>query len=125
LKLVYAEWWYYHGDHPDRLSNENGERYSAGLSIDDYESAALFNRLGLVLPIRIPVEEYRRDAPVRTNRFQWDEPELYVEAGDKAQVLSDLTLVDLTGFGEQFCKAVIGDVKGVYTPPERKSYSSA
>ena len=31
---------------------------------------------------------------------------------------SDLSVVRFTEFGEKFCKAVIGDVSGLYAPPD-------
>jgi hypothetical protein len=33
-------------------------------------------------------------------------------------VLGDLSVVRLTEFGEKFCKAVIGDMSGLYEPPD-------
>jgi len=33
-------------------------------------------------------------------------------------VLGDLSVVGLTEFGEKFCKAVIGDMSGLYEPPD-------
>jgi hypothetical protein len=33
------------------------------------------------------------------------------------QALSDLDVVGLTEFGERFCKAVVGDVSGLYEGP--------
>jgi hypothetical protein len=41
-----------------------------------------------------------------------------VEGGDKALALGDLSVVGLTVYGEKFCKAVIGDVSGLYKPAD-------
>ena len=41
-----------------------------------------------------------------------------MEGGDKTLVLGDLSIVGLTELGEKFCKAVIGDVSGLYEPPD-------
>ena len=45
-------------------------------------------------------------------------PPYYVEGGDETLVLGDLSVVGLTEFGEKFCNAVIGDVSGLYEPPD-------
>jgi hypothetical protein len=84
---------------------------------NDQESAVLFYRLGLILPVHVTVEEYRSQSPVTQNKWSRDDPPYYLEGGDKTLVLGDLSVVGLTEFGEKFCKAVIGDVSGVYEPP--------
>ena len=82
------------------------------------ESAVLFYRLGLILPVHISVEQYRDQSAVTENTWSRSDPGLYVEGGDKTEVLGDLSVVGFTVFGEKFCKAVIGDVNGLYHPPD-------
>ena len=119
LKTAYAEWWYYESrEIPDYVRPKEG-RYSAGIEIGDHETTVLFYRLGLVLPIHIPVEEYADQTPVTINETDRDDPPYYVRGGEKAEVLGSLRIVAFTEFGEKFCRAVIGSVEGLYEPPER------
>lgn len=100
---------------PDYVRNKE-HRYSSGIGADDPETAVLFYRLGLILPVHVTVEEYPSQRPVMPS---WDRDArgpYYVDDGDKALVLGDLSVVGLTEFGEKFCKAVIGDVSGLYKP---------
>jgi Abortive infection alpha len=117
LKLMYAEWSYYEANPITDRSDEQ-HRYSSGVTTLNDESAVLFYRLGLILPVHIQVEEYRNQRAVTENKWSGDDPPYYVEGGDKTKVLSDLSVVGFTVFGEKFCKAVIGDVSGLYTPPD-------
>jgi Abortive infection alpha len=116
LRRLYAEWlhWTKRGTTPE-IRGEGEHRYSSGLVPENAESAVLFFRLGLVRPVRVEVEEYRRKRAVHEIR----DPIAIgvVEEGDKTLVLSDLDVVALTEFGEKFCKAVIDDVSGLYEPP--------
>jgi hypothetical protein len=117
LKRLYAEWLYWDKrEVPDFVRNKE-HRYSLGIGVDDAEAAVLFYRLGLILPVHVTVEEYRRQRPVMPSRDRDDRGPYYVEDGDKTLVLGDLSVVGLTEFGEKFCKAVIGDVSGLYEPP--------
>lgn len=120
LRKMYAEWLYWHERKLSDHSRKNIEhRYSSGVATDnEHESAVLFYRLGLILPVHVTVEEYRSQSPVTQNNWSRDDPPYYVEGGDKTQVLGDLSVVGLTEFGEKFCKAVIGDVSGVYERPD-------
>jgi hypothetical protein len=118
LKQLYAEWQYWDGRGGADCKTGKQHRYSSGVSIENDESAVLFYRLGLVLPVHVTVEEYRSQSPVTQNDWSRKDPPHYVEGGDKVLVLSDLSVVGLTEFGEKFCKAVIGDVSGLYEPPD-------
>src|SRR5947209_14756549 len=94
LKKAYAEWWYFDNREIPDYVRPKDDRYSAGVDIGDYEATVLFYRLGLVLPIHIPVEEYRKESPVRQNRYPtWDDASYSVEGGEKAQVLGNLSIV--------------------------------
>jgi hypothetical protein len=117
LRLMYAEWWYYEAN-PVLASNREQHRYSSGISALNDESAVLFYRLGLILPVHIQVEEYSNQRAVTENRWSEYDPPFYVEGGDKTEVLGDLSVVAFTVFGEKFCKAIIGDVRGIYSPPD-------
>jgi hypothetical protein len=118
LKRLYAEWLYWdEREAPDYIRNKE-HRYSSGIGIDNDESAVLFYRLGLILPVHVTVEEYRSQRAVTQNNWSKDDPPYYVEGGDKTLVLGDLSVVGLTDFGEKFCNAVIGDVSGLYEPPD-------
>jgi hypothetical protein len=123
LKQLYAEWTYWEEQRSD-FQKKTHERYSSGVSASEHESSViLLYRLGMVLPVHVSVEEYRNQSDVRQNTWSAKEPPLYVEGGDKMQVLGDLKVIAFTEFGERFCKAVIGDVKGLYTPPSWKRWS--
>lgn len=118
LRRLYAEWLYWEErEVPDYRRNKE-HRYSSGIATENDESAVLFHRLGLVLPVHVTVEEYRREREVTVNTWSSKDPPYYVEGGDKTLVLGDLGVVGLTEFGERFCKAVIGDVSGLYEPPD-------
>jgi len=118
LKRLYPEWLFWDEHEVPEYRRNKEHRYSSGISIENYESAVLFYRLGLILPIHITVEEYRRQSPVTQNNWSRDDPPYYVEGGDQTLVLGDLSVVGLTEFGEKFCNAVIGDVSGLYEPPD-------
>jgi hypothetical protein len=118
LKRLYAEWLYWHKrEVPDYWRNTQ-DRYSSGVATDNDESAVLFYRLGLILPVHSTVEEYQSQSAVSHNTYSYKEPEYYVEGGEEARVLGDLRVVGLTEFGEKFCNAVIGDVSGLFEPPD-------
>jgi hypothetical protein len=114
LKRLYAEWLYW----DEREDEDKEHRYSSGIGTENDESAVLFYRLGLILPVHVTVEEYRSRSAVTQNNWSSDDPPFYVESGEKALVLGDLSVVGLTEFGEKFCHAVIGDVSGLYEPPD-------
>jgi hypothetical protein len=92
--------------------------YSSGIGTESDESAVLLYRLGLILPVHVTVEEYRSQSAVTQNSWSRHDPPYYVEGGDKTLVLGDLSVVGLTVFGEKFCNAVMGDVRGLYNPPD-------
>jgi len=118
LKRLYAEWLFWDEHEVPEYRRNKEHRYSSGISIENDESAVLFYRLGLILPVHVTVEEYRRQSPVTQNNWSRDDPPYYVEGGDQTLVLGDLSVVGLTEFGEKFCNAVIGDVSGLYVPPD-------
>jgi hypothetical protein len=118
LKRLYAEWLYWDEREVPNVSRNKEHRYSSGIRTENDESAVLFNRLGLILPVHVTVEEYRNQSAVTQNNWSRDDPLYYVEGGDKTLVLGDLSVVGLTEFGEKFCNAVIGDVSGLYEPPD-------
>ncbi len=118
LKRLYPEWLFWDEHEVPEYRRNKEHRYSSGISIENDESAVLFYRLGLILPVHITVEEYRRQSPVTQNNWSRDDPPYYVEGGDQTLVLGDLSVVGLTGFGEKFCNAVIGDVSGLCEPPD-------
>ena len=116
LKRLYAEWRHWEEHEKRNPLRSNDHRYSSGIGINNGETAVLFYRLGLILPVHVTVEEYRRQRPVTENNWSRHDPPYYVEGGDQVLVLSDLSVVGLTEFGEKFCNAVIGDVSGLYAP---------
>jgi hypothetical protein len=116
LKKMYAEWWYWQQPSNAKWKTDKEHRYSSGIGTISDESAVLLYRLGLILPVHISVEEYRNQRAVTENSWSRSDPGLYVEGGDKTEVLGDLSVVGFTEFGEKFCKAVIGDVNGLYSP---------
>ena len=117
LKQFYAEWDYWEARKVDREKKAR-ERYTSGIGAEDHEtSTVLFYRLGLVLPVHVNVEQYREQRQVTQNTWSSKDPPYYVEGGDILKVLGDLTVVAFTEFGEAFCKATMGDVGGLYTPP--------
>lgn len=118
LKRLSAEWQYWDNRDVPAYTRNKEHRYSSGVCPDNEESAILFYRHGLILPVHVTVEEYRGQSPVTENRWSRHDPAYYVEGGDKTLVLGDLSVVGLTEFGEKFCKAVIGDVSGLYEPPD-------
>lgn len=68
LRTFYAEWRYY--NERDQPEPENSKsRYSSGVGVApiDYECAILFNRLGLIMPVHVAVEEYSGQRPVTEN----------------------------------------------------------
>jgi len=116
LKRLYAEWRYWdEREVPDFKKKEH--RYSSGIGTENDESAVLFYRLGLILPVHVPVEEYQNRSDVHQNTWSRKESPYYVEGGERMLVLGDLSVVGLTEFGEKFCHAVVGDVSGLYKPP--------
>jgi hypothetical protein len=118
LRRLYAEWQFWEErDVPDYRRNKD-HRYSSGVGTENDESAVLFYRLGLILPVHITVEEYRAQRPVTENTWSSKDPPYYVGGGDTMLVLGDLSVVGLTEFGEKFCCAVMGDVSGLYEPPD-------
>jgi hypothetical protein len=111
LEAMYAEWVYWE-DWRKSPAREKGDRYSSGidgLSEKSESSVILFYRLGLILPVSVEVSEYH---PGGHNRYGE-----YEGSTEEKIVSGDLSVVALTQFGEKFCKAVIGDVRGLYTPP--------
>ncbi len=118
LRRLYAEWLYWEErEVPDYRRNKE-HRYSSGVSTENDESAVLFYRFGLILPVHVTVEEYRSQRAVTQNNWSSKDPPFYLEGGDKTLVLGDLSVVGLTEFGEKFCSAVIVDVNGLYEPPD-------
>lgn len=117
LKKMYAEWWYWEQPANAPWKSSKDHRYSSGIGTISDESAVLFYRLGLILPVHISVEEYKDQRAVTSNSWSRGDPGLYVEGGDKTEVLGDLNVVGFTVFGERFCRAVIGNVSGLYIPP--------
>jgi hypothetical protein len=118
LHKMYAEWWYWEQPSNAPWKTKAPHRYSSGIGTANDESAVLFYRLGLILPVHISVEQYRDQSAVTENTWSRGDPGLYVEGGDKTEVLGDLSVVGFTVFGEKFCKAVIGDVEGFFHPPD-------
>jgi hypothetical protein len=117
LRKTFAEWSYWEKE--KEIGKETSDRYSSGVgwtSKHDETSVVKFYRLGIILLVNIEVEEYRDRAYIERS-VSWREED-YVESGEKARVLGDLQVVAFTEFGERFCKAVIGDVTGVYKPPD-------
>ncbi len=117
LKRLYAEWRYFE-ERETPCFREKEHWYSSGIGIKNEELAVLFYRLGLILPVHVKVEEYRSQSAVTENTWSSKDPPYYVEGGDETLVLGDLSVVGLTEFGEKFCNAVIGDVSGLYEPPD-------
>ncbi len=111
LEAMYAEWSFW--EEQRKEDGEKEERYSsgiAGLSEKSESSVILFYRLGLVLPVNIEINEYHPGGHHRHGDY---------EASTEEKVVSgDLSVVAFTRFGESFCKAVIGDVRGLYSPPD-------
>lgn len=126
LRRLYAEWLHWEKSKSTNHSGDEEHRYASGIGTDSDRSAVLFYRLGLILPVHITVEEYRSQSAVTENKWSKDDPPYYVEGGDKTLVLGDLSIVGFTDFGEKFCHVVIGDVSGLYEPPDykMKRYSS-
>lgn len=120
LKRLYAEWLYWHEREVPDYIRDTGRRYSSGIDTENDQSAVLFYRLGLVLPVHVNVEEYRDRRDVTQNGWLGrDEAPYCVEGGERYRVLGDLSVVDLTEFGEHFCRAVItDDVSELYKPPD-------
>jgi hypothetical protein len=117
LKRLYAEWLYWEEHKASEHRKNTKHRYSSGVCPENDESAVQLYRLGLILPVHITVEEYRDQSPVTQSTWSRHDPPYYVEGGEQTLVLGDLSVVGLTEFGEKFCKAVIGDVSGLYEPP--------
>jgi hypothetical protein len=88
-----------------------------GVAPGNDQSAVLFFRLGLLLPVHAEVEYYASERPV-VSQWHPDRPPApyYVQDSDNTLVLGDLGVVALTEFGEKFCKAVISDVSGLTSP---------
>jgi Abortive infection alpha len=118
LKRMYSEWWYWQQPSIPEWRRNKEHRYSSGVGTESDGSAVLFYRLGLILPVHVQVEEYRAQSAVTENTWSRKDPGLYVEGGEKTEVLGDLSVVGFTVFGEKFCNAVIGDVSGLYSPPD-------
>jgi hypothetical protein len=113
LRDMFAEWSFWE-ERKVGLERKVSRRYDSGIGgIGDRDetSVILFYRLGLLLPVNVEVNEYQPGG--------WDERiGEYAARSEKIVVSSDLTVVDLTEFGERFCAAVIGDVTGLYEPPD-------
>jgi hypothetical protein len=118
LKRLYSEWLYWNEHEVSDYRRNKEHRYSSGICTENDESAVLFYRLGLVLPVHVTVEEYQSQRAVTQNGWSRGDPPYYVEGGDKTLVLGDLSVVGLTEFGEKFCNAVIGNISGLYEPPD-------
>jgi hypothetical protein len=67
-------------------------------------------RLGLVLPVKVEVNDYHPGG--HDERFGE-----YGATSETMVVSGDLAVVAFTEFGERFCEAVMRDVSGEYTPP--------
>jgi hypothetical protein len=117
LKRLYAEWLYWAERKVSHHKRNPEHRYSSGVCTENDETAVQFYRLGLILPVHITVEEYRNRREVTENKWLSHEAPYYVEGGEKMLALGDLSVVGFTDFGEKFCKAVIGDVSGLYESP--------
>jgi hypothetical protein len=118
LRRMYAEWSYFQKKDTSAWLTDKGHRYSSGVGSDSEESRLLFYRLGLVLPVHVAVDEYRRQRDVTQNTFSIHDPPFYVEGGEKIEVLGDLSVVAFTKFGQKFCETVLGDVSAFYVPPK-------
>jgi hypothetical protein len=116
LRAMFAEWLYYE----EKLEKRKREtRYSSGVFGNNETSVITFYRLGIVLPVQVEVNEYRPGGHTEYGS--------YGPSSETHVVQSDLSVVAFTEFGEQFCMAVMGDVKSEYTPatfPEPKSPST-
>jgi len=111
LKMMFAEWMYWEDK---KIGSKNDKRYESGMNGfpgHDETSVVLFYRLGLILPVSVEViNEYHKAGH--------DEKGDWGVSTEKTVVSDDLQVVDFTEFGERFCKASIGDVKDLYTPPD-------
>jgi hypothetical protein len=117
LRSMFAEWLFYE-DKFEKRKNET--RYSSGVSGSNETSVITFYRLGIVLPVQVEVNQYE---PGRHD----DHYGFYGPSSETHIVQSDLSVVAFTEFGEQFCAAVMGDVRNEYvapTYPEPKSPST-
>ena len=116
LELMYAEWLFWEDRKTAKQANEKPEnRYSSGISGfpgNDETAVSLLYRLGLILPVSIEIQEYHAGG----YSHKYDEE--YPPSTEDKIVAGDLSVVAITEFGEKFCKAVIGDVRGLYKPPE-------
>jgi Abortive infection alpha len=54
LKRLYAEWLFWDEHEVPEYRRNKEHRYSSGISIENDESAVLFYRLGLILPVQTP-----------------------------------------------------------------------
>jgi len=118
IRKMFAEWAFWDEHEVPDWRRDRSKRYASGVDAVSDESAVLFYRLGLVLPVHVEVELYRQQQGVTENTWSTKDPAFYVEGGDKVEVLSDLSVVGFTEFGEKFCRAVVGDVAGLYEPPD-------
>src|SRR5438552_3649549 len=119
LQAMYAEWWYWE-NRKSEFDKKVSERYASGVGgVSEFgeRSVILFYRLGLVLPVSVEVVEKYHPAG-HDDHGDWD------ASAEKTVVAGDLSVVSFTEFGEKFCEAVIGDVQGLYRPPEWKRWSS-
>ena len=111
LRNMFAEWTYWE---QKQIQKKGEGRYQSGIGGspgNNESSVVLMYRLGLVLPVSIEVvNEYH--PPGHDDHGEW------AASADKTIVAGDLTVVSFTEFGECFCTAVIGDVTGVYEPPD-------
>lgn len=116
LESMYAEWFYWEDRSREKHTGKKDEsRYSSGVSGfpgNDETSVILLYRLGIILPVSVEFQEYHPGGYSSRNG------EEYSASTEDKIAAGDLSVVAITEFGERFCKAVIGDVRGVYKPPD-------
>jgi hypothetical protein len=112
LRKMFAEWSFWR-EREAEIGKKSGDRYGSGISglpENDETSVVLLYRLGLILPTYVEVKEYQSGG--HDDRFGD-----YAPRTEEVVVSGDLQSVAFTEFGERFCKAVIGNVTGIYEPP--------
>ncbi len=113
LQSMYAEWWFWQSRR-NEFEKKVAKRYSSGIDGfpgNNESSVILFYRLGLVLPVSVEVVSRYIEAG-RDDHGDWG------PSAEQTVVAGDLSVVSFTQFGERFCEAVIGDVDGLYKPPD-------
>ena len=100
LRKMFAEWQYWE-KHSKQSKKE--DRYSSGITGfpgNDETGVVLAYRLGLVLPVKVEVNDYHPGG--HDERFGE-----YSATSETMVVSGDLAVVAFTEFGERFCKAVM------------------